>query len=137
MSRWWRFDSDAINEAALQRLPPAVFRRKFFEAISGEANEFTPFIRRAPSRMPWPEWSVIRRRILARDLHICSYCLDDADQVDHVIPIAQGGSNFEDNLVAACRRCNASKGPLTPQEWGARDDFLLPPWFFERMARYG
>jgi 5-methylcytosine-specific restriction endonuclease McrA len=29
--------------------------------------------------------------------------------VDHVIPIARGGSDDPENLIAACRRCNYSK----------------------------
>jgi len=31
-------------------------------------------------------------------------------QIDHIIPISQGGQNTEDNLVLSCRHCNLSKG---------------------------
>jgi hypothetical protein len=31
--------------------------------------------------------------------------------VDHVIPVAQGGTNADDNLTTACRPCNVKKGP--------------------------
>ena len=30
--------------------------------------------------------------------------------VDHVIPLARGGSNADDNLVLACDPCNKEKG---------------------------
>lgn len=29
--------------------------------------------------------------------------------VDHIVPISDGGSNEEGNLVASCERCNASR----------------------------
>ncbi len=39
----------------------------------------------------------------------CSYCGGPGGEVDHIVPIAQGGSNDLSNLTAACRRCNALK----------------------------
>lgn len=33
----------------------------------------------------------------------------NAPEVDHVIPIARGGSHTEDNLRCCCRRCNVTK----------------------------
>lgn len=39
--------------------------------------------------------------------------------VEHLIPLARGGTNKKDNLVAACRRCNDLRGnsltnPINP-----------------------
>ena len=51
---------------------------------------------------------------------ICYYCkcqVDDSYQVDHVIPLARGGSNGPENLVIACANCNQSKGAKLPHEW--------------------
>lgn len=39
----------------------------------------------------------------------CSYCPARATSVDHVIPLALGGTNYEGNLTPACRSCNGSK----------------------------
>src|SRR5574337_866721 len=48
----------------------------------------------------------------------CVYCGGHATTLDHIIPRVQGGDIFDpDNLVPACNRCNASKGPLTPDQW--------------------
>lgn len=77
-------------------------------------------------------WPKLRLEILERDQRICAYCLDDANQVDHIFPRSRGGGNEPSNLTAACGRCNISKGRLTPEEWSARDKFALPPWFYER-----
>ena len=52
-----------------------------------------------------------RLKILHRDNWVCFYCGGDATQVDHIIPIIKGGDPYDlDNMVAACRRCNISKG---------------------------
>lgn len=39
----------------------------------------------------------------------CAYCGKKGGTVDHIDPIARGGSNEWNNLAGACRKCNASK----------------------------
>ena len=56
------------------------------------------------------QWRNIRQRILRRDGHICQYCGQEADTVDHVIPRRLGGLDSDDNLLAACYKCNYAKG---------------------------
>ena len=40
----------------------------------------------------------------------CWMCGGRADSMDHVIPLARGGSNWPANLRPACRSCNSRKG---------------------------
>ncbi len=40
--------------------------------------------------------------------------------VDHMTPIARGGTNARENLQALCARCNLSKGAQTMEEWRKR-----------------
>jgi len=50
----------------------------------------------------------------------CYYCgrkVDDNYHVDHVVPLALGGSNGPENLVIACAHCNDSKGARHPMEF--------------------
>jgi len=47
----------------------------------------------------------------------CGQKLGRNYHVDHVIPIALGGSNGPENLVIACAKCNASKGAKHPMEF--------------------
>lgn len=47
----------------------------------------------------------------------CTYCDSLATTIDHVVPLIYGGTNFEGNLVPACRRCNGSKGGKLLVEW--------------------
>lgn len=49
---------------------------------------------------------------------VCLYCgMHAADTVDHIVPLARGGSNFSSNLAPACRSCNSSKGTKLLAEW--------------------
>jgi hypothetical protein len=47
----------------------------------------------------------------------CFYCDAKPVSVDHVIPLVRGGTNYEGNLVPACRWCNSSKNKLLLAEW--------------------
>jgi hypothetical protein len=59
-----------------------------------------------------------RYEVLKRDNHTCRYCGGTAPDavltVDHVTPVALGGTDNPDNLVAACRDCNAGKSSTSP-----------------------
>ena len=55
-------------------------------------------------------WRKIRVKVLSRDQYCCYYCGQDANTVDHLIPRSKGGLDTMDNLVAACTKCNYSKG---------------------------
>jgi 5-methylcytosine-specific restriction endonuclease McrA len=50
-----------------------------------------------------------RRAIFLRDNHRCQYCGAAAENIDHVVPRSRGGLHAWDNVVAACRPCNARK----------------------------
>ena len=76
----------------------------------------------------WPRsLKHLKKWVLERDNYECAYCGGLADQVDHVIPLRHNGSNYPQNLVAACARCNAIKGTscATCPEWRQLID--IPP----------
>jgi 5-methylcytosine-specific restriction endonuclease McrA len=52
----------------------------------------------------------------------CAYCRqrDVALQRDCVLPISRGGRYTLDNVVPACRSCNASKGNVEVTSWMRR-----------------
>lgn len=54
----------------------------------------------------------LRQRIMRRDRWRCRYCGSRVGpfDIDHVVPIALGGSNQTRNLVTACASCNSRKG---------------------------
>ncbi len=57
---------------------------------------------RRPNRPARPRgWAATRRRILDRDQGVCWICgRPGADQVDHKVPLAQGGTEDDSNLGA-------------------------------------
>jgi 5-methylcytosine-specific restriction endonuclease McrA len=58
----------------------------------------------------------------------CAWCRKacrDAYHVDHVVPLAKGGSNWPDNLAISCPTCNMRKKDKLPHEWAAANGRLL------------
>ncbi len=49
----------------------------------------------------------------------CGYCGKKMSQptVDHKIPVSRGGTDVIQNLIAACKACNCSKGNKTEEEY--------------------
>jgi 5-methylcytosine-specific restriction endonuclease McrA len=62
-----------------------------------------------------------RARILRRETGRCFYCLRLLKRgkwtLDHIVPLARGGTDCADNLVACCARCNSSKGALPAEKF--------------------
>lgn len=52
-----------------------------------------------------------RKRVYERDGHRCVECGSTDDlTLDHIIPLAKGGTNAEVNLQTMCEPCNGRKG---------------------------
>jgi hypothetical protein len=66
---------------------------------------------------------LLRAYLLAKWHRKCAYC--DATgiplQMEHIVPIARGGSNRVSNLTVACAACNQRKGTQTAGEFGYPD----------------
>ncbi|TNV14914.1 HNH endonuclease [Buttiauxella sp. B2] len=59
-------------------------------------------------------WDKTRLRILQRDKGLCQECLrrgaiTEATCVDHIDPLANGGSHSDDNLQSLCTPCHRVK----------------------------
>ena len=58
-------------------------------------------------------WARLRLMHLARE-PLCRHCmargrLTGAAEVDHILPLAQGGTNDDTNLQSLCKRCHSRK----------------------------
>jgi 5-methylcytosine-specific restriction endonuclease McrA len=62
----------------------------------------------------------------------CGYCGRTPHRLtlDHIVPKSKGGRDVRSNLVAACRRCNDSKGSRPLWDW-----WQASPWWCETRAQ--
>ena len=63
---------------------------------------------------------ISRKNILVRDNYTCQYCgkQNKSLTVDHVVPKFRGGQDTWENLVAACKEGNQTKGERNSEEAG-------------------
>lgn len=57
--------------------------------------------------------------LLISQNYICNGCSVNLGpyDVDHIIPLSRGGSNWPSNLQCLCPHCNRSKNDKTMEEW--------------------
>lgn len=81
-------------------------------------TKFMPAARRYRDRIPSP----LRAAVMAKTSGKCVYCgvvlttvagHPNSYQADHVLSVADGGTDDIANLVPSCRSCNAKKGAKT------------------------
>ena len=84
-----------------------------------------------------------RFQIFRRDKFTCQYCGQKAPDVtlviDHIYPVASGGTDHPSNLITACTACNAGKGdkPLCEEDLKMTDAERSDPtlkWYREASA---
>tara|TARA_B100000287_G_scaffold415836_1_gene449869 strand:+ start:2251 stop:2619 length:369 start_codon:yes stop_codon:yes gene_type:complete len=56
--------------------------------------------------------------------YCCGYCNEPATSLDHIIPKFNSGSSYRNNLIPACRSCNANKASLKMEEWYKQQTFF-------------
>ncbi len=84
---------------------------------------------RPTKRVTWPKG--LKQELMKHQDNTCVYCgrrrIARNFQIDHMIPVVQGGSNDISNLQVICGFCNRSKGIQTDQEFRERYSRLVPP----------
>ncbi len=68
-----------------------------------------------PATLTEKEWN----KLLMYHSYKCYYCGEKSDQLEkeHKIPLSKGGGYTKENIVPACRSCNAKKHTLTEIEF--------------------
>ena len=88
--------------------------------------------------------------ILARESNACVYCTaalsEDNFVLDHLVPVAKGGTNRKHNVVAACEVCNRRRSDSEPiqflrenyrQQLLTQEEFLRQKDHIERLLAEG
>jgi len=107
----WRFDHPKYNRQYNKQ-----YRKQYYKTPEGKATkQRSNAKRRAKEKeivntLTSEEWIDILKKYKFK----CAYCgrefnLFDKPEKDHVIPISKGGNNTKENVVPACRSCNAKK----------------------------
>jgi len=91
-----------------------------------------------------------RLAILLRDGHACVYCTaplsEEVFVLDHLLPVAKGGTNRKHNLVATCQTCNRRRSDSDPivflrenyrSQLLAQDEFLRQKEYIEGLLAEG
>lgn len=84
-----------------------------------------------PKRLTGRPWRRLRDRILERDRHLCQQCLREArltvaHEVDHIVPVAEGGTDAETNLEAICDQHHRAKTQAEAKRGAARTGAARP-----------
>lgn len=95
---WAQYYLDRVDKYAVRN-------REYRQSPAGKEADRAKRMRRrgAPMDEGAKEWATV----ILNDP--CVYCGGEADTIDHIEPIAAGGSGAWDNLAPACRGCNSSK----------------------------
>lgn len=86
-------------------------RRHALEARRRERERSAPGLTAAERKVLKALWTRRRRP--------CAYCPAPATEIDHVIPLALGGTNYEGNLAPCCGPCNRAKSDNLLAAWKA------------------
>jgi 5-methylcytosine-specific restriction endonuclease McrA len=103
-------DPDKINaqKAAYHAAHPEYKRAK--------DHAYRARLRAAPGSFTGRQW----RELVEQWGNRCAYRGESgALEPDHRVPLARGGTNFIDNILPACRTCNARKHTMTEEEFRA------------------
>lgn len=82
----------------------------------------------------------LRQKVILRARGCCEYCLSqacfapDPFSIEHILPLARGGTHDESNLALACQGCNSRK--YTAVEASDPVNGNLVPLFHPRQHRW-
>ena len=77
-----------------------------------------------------------RQMIMAKYKGICHICSEPyADAIDHVVPVAKGGSDHPDNLRPAHTGCNSRKGARSYPKWAEKNPNMWEPGHLPKKLR--
>lgn len=136
-SAWYQANKDRVRPARLaryadQRKDRVAYSKAWAEANVDKAREHSRIGRRnrraRAKAAGGTHTAADLTEILKAQGHRCAYCRADLRKtpkhVDHIVPLARGGSNGRANLQYLCQPCNQTKNSKDPVDF-ARSIGLL------------
>ena len=84
----------------------------------------------------------VRFDVFKRDRFTCQYCGRSGVEleIDHIVPLARGGTDDVKNLITACKDCNRGKGAVRLGEErketkSRRVQLLIRPTIYDSFKR--
>ena len=112
---------------------PQMAKTAFMRITGGRYDAMKVRLAKKGMEVPFSKFQLRARALDRMEGHYdgairCCYCgkvctLEEVD-FDHIIPLARGGSPCLDNIGFPCSPCNARKGDMRPEEFGALLTFL-------------
>ena len=85
------------------------YKDTWIKSVNGIIKPVIPGSNLGPKRSPIN--TTLRHEVFKKDGYRCVECgALEMLEVDHIIPVSQGGSDELDNLQTLCRTCNRAKG---------------------------
>lgn len=84
--------------------------------------------RKASAEGSWVESDILRIFVAQKGKcasPVCRIDIKKSYHIDHIMPLARGGSNWPKNLQLLCPRCNIQKNDKHPIEWAQSHGVLL------------
>jgi 5-methylcytosine-specific restriction endonuclease McrA len=110
-----------------QKARIAAYYAQHPDALRAKDHRYRARRRQADGHFTAAEWMDLVKQFAA----VCGYCAGPGPlQADHRVPLCRGGTNFIDNIIPACARCNQRKGGDTEAEYRhrlAEEQILRPP----------
>lgn len=118
---------DKISEQNKSYRLRNLYKLKEYKSSNSEANKRHCNKRRAAKKCSTENYTLKEIRDLRTKIgHSCAYCRSKVPLlIDHIIPLAKGGSNGIRNIQFLCAPCNLSKSARDPIDFARTKGLLL------------
>ncbi len=113
-NKLWKGGPKALRERQIRSGKAAAWLRRYRQTNPDKVKEFSQ--RRKGRKLgKLPRGTVPKIRSLQRDkCAICFSALKGHGHIDHIMPLARGGTHTPDNLQILCATCNLTKADKDP-----------------------
>jgi len=118
MKYWNNVEKESLRKKKFRQDNPEVLRERNKQYRANNPEIIRAKAQRRRARLLQNQtFQVSKKELKKLYASECFYCHNEAQTIDHLVPIVRGGSHGIGNLVAACNHCNFSKAGKTVMEW--------------------